>query len=362
MARTTKQPKIEEHKRSPSKGDDRFPEKLLTAPHETRLRYFWDKILHHPLLDEAHHKLERHICSFPEGGTVNVYGPTGVGKTTLANLIHKLFREKHPLTGQFTDCDPLVSLPAVSSQLERFSWKTFLNRLLLHLDYQYPQNNINFSIPGINRNAAGQLMIDRRVPATDLREAVEQLIRAVKPRAILVDEAPHMNKLQNGSRTIDQMDVLKSLTDATQTVIVLIGTYALYDMANLNGQQGRRSYDLHFTRYQYDDIHRFRKFLRSMQVHIPLPDTPYLDGMDEYMYEKSLGCAGVAKTWVYTTYQSVLEGNRKQITRKDLERNEFTKGKIFEMAKDIKDGEQKIQSKEQECDTYLRAFLGMSKK
>jgi hypothetical protein len=63
---------------------------------------------------------------------------------------------------------------------------------------------------------------------------------------VFVDEAQHLARISSGRRLSDQLDVIKSIANRTQTVHVLFGTYELMAFRNLSAQLSRRSMDLHF--------------------------------------------------------------------------------------------------------------------
>jgi len=60
-----------------------FPAELLTRPSEKRLEYFRAYTVAHPLLAEAKDRLMAAISESEPNSLVFVFGPTGVGKTTL---------------------------------------------------------------------------------------------------------------------------------------------------------------------------------------------------------------------------------------------------------------------------------------
>ena len=64
-------------------ADEGLPRELLSQPPEARLAYFAAKVVAHPRLAEAHRAV-RDALRQPTGASmILVYGPTGVGKTTL---------------------------------------------------------------------------------------------------------------------------------------------------------------------------------------------------------------------------------------------------------------------------------------
>ena len=91
---------------------------------------------------------------------------------------------------------------------------------------------------------------------------------------VFVDEAQHLARIASGRRLSDQLDVIKSIANRTETVHVLLGTYELLAFRNLSAQLSRRSVDLHFQRYRADcgeDRQVFRSVLLTFQKQLPFP-------------------------------------------------------------------------------------------
>ena len=60
-----------------------FPQELLSQSVAARLAYFQEKVVAHPHLKEAHQRLWQAIQQPAGASLIFVFGPTGVGKTTL---------------------------------------------------------------------------------------------------------------------------------------------------------------------------------------------------------------------------------------------------------------------------------------
>src|SRR5438132_13519526 len=66
-----------------------FPRELLSEPTTRRLRYFETKVVAHQRLKEVHAAL-LHAIRHPAGASlILIFGPTGVGKTTLRQRIER---------------------------------------------------------------------------------------------------------------------------------------------------------------------------------------------------------------------------------------------------------------------------------
>ena len=73
--------------------DYAFPPDLLQQSPEARLGYFKSFTIAHPLLREADAALKQAIQEPTGWSLIFVYGPTGVGKTTLRRRVEKHLRE-----------------------------------------------------------------------------------------------------------------------------------------------------------------------------------------------------------------------------------------------------------------------------
>lgn len=73
--------------------DYAFPRDLLDQPPEARLGYFKSFTIAHPNLKEADAALKQAIQEPAGWSLIFVYGPTGVGKTTLRRRVEKHLKE-----------------------------------------------------------------------------------------------------------------------------------------------------------------------------------------------------------------------------------------------------------------------------
>jgi hypothetical protein len=128
---------------------------------------------------------------------------------------------------------------------------------------------------------------------------------------------------------------------------------------NLSAQLSRRSIEIHFPRYHAEsasDLDEFKKLLRTLQRHLPLPEEPDLEGRYEYFYERSLGCTGMLKTWLNRALAAALENNASTLTQRLCEQHAEPLQKLKHMIREIREGEQALQENEADG-RELRAFL-----
>ncbi|GCF10830.1 AAA family ATPase [Dictyobacter arantiisoli] len=119
---------------------------------------------------------------------------------------------------------------------------------------------------------AGRKMMDV-VESLDLREAVEYALERLQVKAIVIDEAQNLMQVQAPLRPVDQLEWLKSMTNHTQVLHVLVGSYDLFEFRNLNGQAARRGRDIHFPRCRIEQKAERAEFVGALHYllsHVPL--------------------------------------------------------------------------------------------
>jgi hypothetical protein len=296
-----------------------FPRELLVRPSEERLAYFRAYTVAHPLLAEAKEKLMASISESEPNSLVFVFGPTGVGKTTLRLKAEQVIsNELRPGLEQDRGRIPVVGVEAVAPESGRFCWPDHFRRLLVAM---------NEPLMGCKRDEETLYVrhtstFGSKATTAEYRHAVEQALRFRRPAAVMIDEAQHLSKMASGRRLLDQLDVVKSMANQTRIVHVLFGTYDLLAFRNLNGQLSRRSLDVHFPRYRAESASERQVFvnvLGSFAHHMPLPEPPDLAAEWEFLYERSIGCVGILKQWLTRALHSVLRRGGNTIVKKDLE-------------------------------------------
>lgn len=335
-----------------------FPRNLLVEPWSARLAYFHRYTVAHPQLMDTKERLLAAIQNAEPNSLVFVFGPTGVGKTTLrlkteqlltAELSEQLEQDRGRLA--------VVSVEAIAPDSGSFSWGDHFKRLLQEIDEPLVDYKRDEARSVSLRSPA------RPKPTTgDYRYAVEQALRFRRPAAVMIDEAQHLAKITSGRRLLDQLDVIKSIANRTQTVHVLYGTYDLLAFRNLNGQLSRRSIDVHFPRYRAevaDDRKAFIGVLRSFTQQLPLAEAPDLASDWEFLYERSVGCVGVLKQWLVRALSAVLRKGEATLSRRTLESQALSVSQIDKILSEANEGEMRL-TDGMEAASRLRERLGLS--
>jgi energy-coupling factor transporter ATP-binding protein EcfA2 len=355
-------------KRDQSDKKQSFPRELFDQPKEDRLDYFKAYTVAHPLLDQAD-KAVWNALREPAGALlVFVFGPTGVGKTTLLAHIEKRLVEAALLRmREDQNHVPVLRLDAVAPALQQFRWADYYQRGLMALhepliDYKVDYH-LRQPIFSEKRNMFVSPRTRSRANVDELRLAFELALKYRQPRAVLIDEAQHLAKLARGSRLLDQLDHLKSLAVMSQTVHVLAGTYDLLVFRNLNAQLGRRSIDVHFPRYnaaKKDERQAFQQVLLTFQRHLPLEDPPDLVHQWKYCYARTVGCVGLLKDWLTKALDEALETGAATITPALLAHHAVDPSRCDQMITDIEEGEQLL-THDPAADERLLIRLGLSR-
>lgn len=336
-----------------------FPSELLSQPPAARLAYFREKVVAHPKLKEIHQQLWQAIQQPSGASLIFVFGPTGMGKTTLrCRLEQQLWEAGRPVIEQNPGHIPVVGLEVALADADGFRWRDYYKRALAALDEPMIDHKVlpdNLLHPADMRNSG------RYKVTSELRWALEQALRYRRPAAFIVDEAQHFKRIASGRRLLDQMDTLKSLANLSGTTHVLIGTYELLSFAHLNAQLDRRSCEIHFPCYHIDILEEmlaFKRILLTFQRYLPLLAEPDLVAQAEYFYERSVGCVGVLKDWLARALAATLEDGQETLTQATLERHSLPTRKLLRMAREIREGEE-ILIADGHAQTELRSLLGM---
>jgi hypothetical protein len=338
-----------------------FPPELLSQPPATRLAYFRDKVVAHPHLKETHQRLWQAIQQPSGVSLIFVFGPTGVGKTTLrCRLEQQLWEAGQPAIERDPGHIPVVGLEVAVADADSFRWRDYYQRALVALDEPLIDHKI---LPTRILRERVELKDSGRYKVTsELRWALEQALHHRRPTAFIVDEAQHFKRIASGRRLLDQMDTLKSLANLTGTTHVLIGTYELLGFSQLSAQLDRRSCEIHFPRYHIDvpeEMLAFKRILLTFQRQLPLTGEPDLVAQTEYFYERSVGCVGVLKDWLTRALATALEDGQETLTQTVLERQALPTRKLLRMAREIREGEETL-TPNGRSQTELRSLLGMS--
>ncbi|MBA3073915.1 MAG: hypothetical protein FP831_09985 [Anaerolineae bacterium] len=301
-----------------------FPKALLKLPSNVKLEYFKKKLISHKIIETLTHDVLKFL-EFPISPIGVIMGPSRVGKSTLLKKIEeeviKQGTEQMEIDRSYL---PIVSIVAPICHKSKYWWPDV---------YQLGYEAIN---PDLSPHCHGSY------------SPKMGFINALKYRKLLafqIDEAHNFTYVRN--RLIQSEEIKSWTNEVPDCVFLLYGTYHLIPLLNLTAQLSFRAKEFHFPRYvpcqksssEYQD---FSGVLRTFEVFLPIENPPPLVEHQAEIYERTLGCIGVLKSWLLDTLQSAYEENLSSITWDMLIKHSPSTLKLTVQLREISEGEEYI--------------------
>ncbi|WP_068672904.1 TniB family NTP-binding protein [Oceanobacillus sp. Castelsardo] len=327
-----------------------FEEELLTKSKKEREKFFNDFTVSHTKMKQVSDELKNEIYKGSQN-IIMVVGPSGVGKSRLFSAtMLSVLKDMEEETEKDRSIIPISGIELPNPDLGKFNWKDFYYRVLSSLrdpliDYKIDVTDIVKKNRKNKKSNSNNPLNANTAP--ELRRSIESAFFNRKTKALLIDEAQHFFKINsekrgNSEQNQRQFNSIKSLANMSTTKIVLFGTYDLNAVFNLDGQLSRRVKEIHFPRYDYtnaEDRKYFQALLLTFQKLLPVEKEPDLKKYSEYIYENSIGCAGILKNWLQRCLSDALEREEKTITYQNLKRNVLQTKKLLTLANEAITGE-----------------------
>ncbi len=337
-----------------------------------KLTHFKEYAVSHPQLLQVDKVLMQAIQEPAGFAHVLIYGPSGVGKTTMIRQISRRLNEILPAattdrsgysTGDSAPV-PLLLLETRPPDGGAFNRADYYRTALKLLGEPFYERRLLVDIDTeqtIEKKGRGRSKATQFNDSPELRHALEATMAKRGVRAVILDEAQHLMNVGSGAsggKLLDQLDWIKSMTNVTGVLHILIGTYELLNFRNLSGQASRRGLDLHFPRYLFQheqDRQDFQGVLLALLKQVPLTtDLPALMQHWFYFYERSIGCIGVLKDWLIRAVAAAIRDGSDTLTQGRIEEHALSLSQCERMALDAIEGEQKLGYSESRRDHLWR--------
>ncbi len=320
---------------------------LTAAPTSAEpLTGFKQYTMAHPKLKEMHEQVLRAIDEPGGVSLLFILGPTGVGKTTLVSrLMQQLTCDLQAELEQHRERVAVAAIEAEAPSHGNYDFKQHFKRSLKALNEILIDHRLETHRQTLEARQQGAIFAYGVTTAGALRGSLEDSLKRRRPAAFFIDEAHHLSKVSGGRKFQDQLDVIKSLANTTETLHVLVGTYELQALLNLSDQLSRRSRTFHFERYrsgQASDVKIFQNILWNFQQRLPFSRQQDLRGHAAYLMERSLGCVGILKGWFVRAAGLALEEKADTLTMRHLEQHQPTDAAWRSMATALLEGEESL--------------------
>ena len=312
----------------------------MTLETRTRLEGFKAVKVKHPRLDEVDHQVTQAIDEHAGYTHLLVYGPSGVGKSTVIRRIAERFGadDSHPAHV------PVVLIEARPSDTGTYVRLDYYRQVLLALKAHVVVKELLVSITTAPTPTRGSRHATEWL---DLREAVEHALARLHVQAVIIDEAQHLMQVAAPLKPADQLDWLKSMTNRTNVLHVLVGTYDLCDFRNLHGQAARSRSPFPPVSYRLDTATERQEFvgaLRYLLEHVPLPcDVNALLAHWRWFADCSVGCVGILKDWLVQTVAATLGEAGATLTLEALTRHALQPAQRVRLEVEARAGEHKVE-------------------
>jgi hypothetical protein len=322
---------------------------------QARLDAFIDFKVKHPRLEEMDQDLMRRIDSQRRYTILAIFGAAGVGKSTVMKRVAEKLRaeELDP------SVVPVVVIRAnqedVGSSARLDFYRQILKQLQGHVAVRDRVKNLPlFTNP--ERKSRDP------VEWLEMRESVQYALALLQVKVVFVDEAQHLMYVDTSHKPTAQLDWLKTFTEETNVLHVLVGNFDLYDCCHLNAQAARRMRDLPFARYHLKnktECEEFATALRTFLEEVPLEvDVDGLLKHWRWFGEWSLGCIGVLGDWLVETVEDLFKRGETTLTIEALKRHALQPDQRARMEIEAHTGERKVELAKTHGEEELKRLLG----
>lgn len=315
----------------------KFPESLKSADDETKKEYFSKKfVMMHERIKSINNKINSEFFNSLEQQIALVVGPTGVGKTCLAQAMMKSCYKNIPDSDRYKNLPMVYYEPDVNS-VGKFSWKDFYRELLLAIG---ELNHIRvYGCPEPAGEYGARKYVAKNRKESELKSDLQNRLKEYGVKYFLLDEIQHIFKY--GGKSEDRsLDILKSISNKSGCRFIGLGTYEILFSLDKSAQIARRSLNIEFSSYMYDcdsEITQFQSAFMGLLAHIPIQLSSDVGSSVEEVFIGCCGCIGVLKEWLNRALVIALEDDS-QLSMKHLRKTRLKGNQLIPIAQEIKEG------------------------
>jgi Bacterial TniB protein len=322
---------------------------------QARLAAFQQYKIKHASLEKMDTLLMNAIDEHTSYSILALYGPSGVGKSTVMKRIAQRCREEESDPSVVPVVVVQASPEDVGSAARLDFYRQVLHQLRGHVAVR--DRILNLPLASIR----GKKSTD---PAEwlEMRDAVSYALDLLKVKTVCIDEAQHLMQADAAQKPSIQLDWLKSLTNRSNLLYILVGNFSLYDFCHLNGQLARRVREEQFGRYhldQQDDAVEFTSALKVLLEQVPLQvNIPEMLTHWKWFGEWSIGCIGILSDWVVETASTLCRAGDTVLTLEALAKHALKPAQRLKLETEARTGEFKIEEAKKESERELQRLLG----
>lgn len=322
-----------------------FPAHLKWASVEEKNDYFSECfLLNHEVQDSCYIQAIKRIGRFKHWQMFHIFGPTGAGKTELADQLMDRIFEQYSLSGE------KEGLPAVKLEVPNISTKV-PDWKVIHKSFMRQINGFDFSKyrqqGRVSIDGKGRRFTGKHADEEDVQTAFKDMLADLNTSVVIMDEVQHLLKLEP-EVVKNILDEFKSFSNLTKCQLVLVQTYESLENLSLNGQSIRRSRSIHFQRYRWQVPAEQKAFVDAysgLLSHVPYElDKSLLSDMNEIeeVYANCCGCIGILKGLIEKAIFNLEKGD--VLTPELLSSDFYNSDELMTLAKEIEIGEKYFKS------------------